>query len=197
MEEMSGDFDFDSLDPLDFGEPTAETRQNFRKTLDKIRSIASIETRPARDIIQSLSVSAFTIIDLDSLCPITKYSYSQNNDPRYSFTDENYLQYVEFDIPQDYREAWKKVLGSYVTCKMFFQNPNIEANYEKTDASETLYIAKPIPPEITIQSPEFPRIMQQRALDLVTSLANGSALSTEGSMRRFLTELNQDLETRI
>lgn len=197
MEEMSGNFDFDSLDPLDFGEPTAETQQDMREALDKIKTISSVEVRQPKDIIRSLSTSAFMAINLDSLCPITKYTYTQMADARYAMRDDNYLQCVQFEVDPTYRESWRKILGNYVTCKIYFQNPNIEINYEKSEDTEILYLSDPLPSGMNMQSPEFQLAMQKRAVNLMTALSNGSALSTDGSMRKFLVELKQDLATRV
>lgn len=189
---------FDNFDPIDFGEPTPETRALFARTLDSLKNLAvSKVTFEVDDIIGDLDIEAAYGISRSDLCPITQYTYDQMTDPLFGPHDEVYFMFQLTDGDPDKIQNWYDIMGQVPLNGIHYEGTDLDIMYDSSFDIEMLYITEPKDPVPSIFSDDFAPIMMDRVKRHMQAINVGASNPTEGSMRRLIEVLEQEIAKRI
>lgn len=196
MASFEGD-NFGNFDPIDFGEPTPETRIRFEYTLDRLKQLAvGKRTIEIEDVIGDADVQ-FGDVTRDDLCPMTQYSYEQITDPLFGPHEDVYFTFQLMDGDPAKFSNWKNVLGDHSLNWIHYEGTDVEIYYEASFDTETLYVTDAHDNSISIFSDDFGPMMLDRVTRHVQAMQVGAAHPTEGSMRQLIEILEREIAKRI
>lgn len=189
--------DFENLDPSDFGEPTLETRARLENALASLNSLTNGATYEISDIIHDTELVDEAGVSINDLCPVTQYYYDQLSDPLFAVDEETYLKFDILDGNPEKFMNWAKVVGNRALMSVYYQDAEIDINYNKSFHGEELYITTPPDSSIGMESDEYLPMMLGRIKNYMQALKNGATRPTEGAVKKLAEKLEQEIAKRI
>lgn len=194
--EQGDKFNFNDISPVDFGEPTPETRARFGQTIDGLKELGDSATGTPLEVLRSAGYVNIPQDILDQLSDITKHTYSQISDKNFPLDSESFLKFIFFDVEPRTKEAWARTVGDMTLAMIYFQDNEVDIQYNLTNESERLFMTRPMPPGISLNSPRLQWILRVRMLDRIQSIQNGADHPTEGSLRQLTEKLELEVQKR-
>ena len=187
---------FEDLDPADFGEPTAETRDKFNDTLDKLKSLGSVFLGEPRFVLQETGIEDPPEEIINEMSDVAKYYYDQFFDADFPLDRDSFLRFLMFETDKRTEVALVRVLGEVNLVKIFFEDPEYEISYARTTNDETLYITEAISRDLQAGTLELNQEIIRRVFNRLSSISNGADRVTEGSLKKLTTKLLTEIESR-
>lgn len=185
---------FEGLNPVDFGEPTAETRER----LDQLFAVLKDLTPGVDYTGESLYIRGEIVKRLSPLIQpdaIVEYSYNQDNDPLFSESKSTYLSFRILEADTATLIALHGDIGNYSIIDINYRNDNIEICYEKSLYDEMLHISEPL--VAVIGSEDFDQNLRAIIDSVEGARETGADRPTEGTMKQLIAVLEQEIAKRL
>lgn len=185
---------FEGLNPIDFGEPTAETRERLDQLFVVLKDLT-----PGVDYTgEGLYIRGEIVKRLSPLIQpdaIVEYSYNQDNDPLFSESKSTYLSFRILEADRATLIALHGDLGHYSIININYRNDDIEICYEKSLYDEMLHVTEGEP--AIIGSPDFEEKLWEIVNSVEGARETGADRPTEGTMKQLIAVLEQEIAKRL
>jgi hypothetical protein len=185
---------FEALNPIDFGEPTAETRER----LDQLFAVLKDLTPGVDYNGESLYIRGEIVKRLSPLIQpdaIVEYSYDQDNDPLFSESKSTYLSFRILEADHKTLTDLFKDIGDYDILDLSYRDENVEINYSKSLYDEMLHISEPL--VAVIGSEDFDQNLRAIIDSVEGARETGVDRPTEGTMKQLIAVLEQEIAKRL
>lgn len=187
---------FDNLEPSDFNEPSPETKARFDRVITKLKRIAVKNTYTPESMLEiGDSFSNYGLSD-DDLCPVTRYTYNQHDDPHFVEDSESYLKFTFVDGDPVKFHNWKSIVGRRFFNSLYYQDSTIDINFRNSFYVEELYISKPILTVVDSSIETILDLIQQKKQEYLEAALNGSTIPTEGGYKKLISALESIIQER-
>ncbi len=187
---------FDTINPIDFGEPTSETRERLTDAIKQLKNltIGIIDEHPPVVMVDGLPDPQPLPIDPKTFI---EFNYNQDQDPLFDRSEPTYLNFKIYETSQQTLETLVYVLGDFQLASIYYQSESADINYQRLHAAEHLHITEPLKPTGDPESEEYRQTMQGAMQRVQQSIATGASRPTEGTMRQLVEALESELAKRI
>ena len=184
-----------NLDPTDFGEPTHETRIAFASAIERLKSITV--GMPYEHVIRIGEATMPRTPLPDGLGPITEYEYEQCKDPLFDIEERTDFGFHIIEASDETFAKWFSAQGEEKICQVHYSDGIIDMHYEYSPSEERLSISDFMEVQAMPGTPEWREQLSRLIRSVEDPRDNGADRPTEGTMRQFLTMLEQEIAKRI
>lgn len=189
---------FENIDPADFGEPTPETRARFENVLDSLKSLVPAITYNPDVILTAYGFEDTPESILDNLCPLTSYTYDQAVDPLFGIGENTHLDFGLLDSDEEKFNNWAQIFGDDVAIQVIhYINAELSMSYGRSFTQEGIHITNLLTTNTSIMADDFSDVFMQAMEEQEEAFESGAITPTEGSMRRLVDALEEEIAKRI